>query len=379
MKIGIDIRNIGKQRTGSEVVVLELTKNILELDKENKYLLFTDTKDEQILKNIKEKLNLSGKENAEIISLEAKNKFIWAGWVMPRYLHQNKLDIYHTEYILPFFIPKSIKVVVHIHDVSFKVYRQMILKRDLFFLDLLIPRSINRSDKIIAVSQFTKDEIIKYYKVNPDKIEVVCNSINISNNVVTDEMKKSVRDKYGLPEKFILYIGTLQPRKNVPTLIEAYAKIKDKFPEFKLVMAGDKNAHNFDKKIDEVITKNKLDEKDIFFTGFIEVNDKTVIYKMAQVFVYPSFYEGFGIPVLEAMSQGVPVVISDIGPHREVAGEAGIYFPPTDIDILVNKLYNIFINQEEKQRLIDLGFSRVNLFSWKKSAQNMLDIFNSFK
>jgi len=379
MKIGIDIRNIGKQRTGSEVVVLELTKNILELDKENEYFLFTDTKDEVVLKNIQEKLNLSDKKNVQVISLEAKNKFIWALWVMPRYMHKNKLDIFHTEYILPFFIPKSIKVVTHIHDVSFKVYRQMIMKKDLFFLDLLIPMSMRRSDKIIAVSQFTKDEIIKYYKINSDKIEVVFNSINISNIDLTQELKTVIRKKYNLPEKFIFYIGTLQPRKNVATLIEAYAKIRNKIPEFKLVIAGDKKAHNFDKKINASLERNSLGEDDVVFTGFIEVKDKTAIYKMAQVFVYPSFYEGFGIPILEAMSQGVPVLISDIGPHREVAQEAGVYFPPEDIDILADKLYNICVDKNENSRLTELGLARVGLFSWKESAQKMLNIFNSFK
>lgn len=100
---------------------------------------------------------------------------------------------------------------------------------------------------------------------------------------------------------------------------------------------------------------------------------------MAQVFVYPSFYEGFGIPVLEAMSQGVPVLISDIGPHREVAGDAGIYFPPRDIDILANKLYNICVDKEKRSELTRLAVARVNFFSWKKSAQEMLNIFNSFK
>lgn len=378
MKIGIDIRNIGKQRTGSEVVVLELTKNILELDRENEYLLFTDTTDETVLNNIKEKLNLADKKNAQIISLKAGNKFVWAAWTMPRYMHKNKLDVFHTEYILPFFIPKSIKVVVHIHDVSFKVYRQMILKKDLFFLDLLIPRSIKRADKIIAVSQFTKDEILKYYKVDEKKIAVVFNSINVIEEDVTEELKNAVRVKYKLPENFILYIGTLQPRKNVPALIEAYAKIKNKI-DIKLVISGNKGAHNFDEKIEKAIARNNLTNKDIIFTGFIEIQDKTILYKMAQVFVYPSFYEGFGIPVLEAMSQGVPVLISDIGPHREVAGDAGIYFPPRDIDILANKLYNICVDKEKRSELTRLAVARVNFFSWKKSAQEMLNIFNSFK
>jgi len=377
MKIAIDIRNIGKQRTGSEVVVTELTKNILELDKENEYLLLTNTDDELVLKNINEKLNLGDKKNAQVISLEAKNKFVWAAWTMPVFFRKNKIDVFHSEYILPFFIPKRIKVVTHIHDVSFKVYRQMILKKDLFFLDLFIPRSVRRSDKIIAVSQFTKDEILKYYKVDADKIEVVFNSTNLIEREITEEMEKTIREKYNLPEKFILYIGTLQPRKNIPFLIEAYAKIKNKIPEIKLVLAGNKNGHNFDKKINEVLLKNDLN-KDIIFAGFIDTIDKVVVYKMATVYVFPSFYEGFGIPILEAMSQGVPVLASDIPPHREVGVNEDIYFNPNSIDNLSDMLYNICIDKERRERLIKLGLVKSNFFSWKESAQKMLNLFNSF-
>jgi len=377
MKIAIDIRNIGKQRTGSEVVVLELTKNILELDKENEYLLLTDTNDKGILKNIKRDLNLRDKKNARVISLEAKNKFVWAAWTMPLFFIKNKVDIFHTEYILPFFIPRKVKVVTHIHDVSFKAYRQMILKKDLFFLDLLIPRSIRRSDKIIAVSQFTKDEILKYYKVEADKIEVVFNSTNLIERKSTEELKKTIRSKYNLPDEFILYIGTLQPRKNIPLLIEAYAKIKNKIPQVKLVLAGDKKAHNFDKKIEEVLKKNDL-SKDVFFPGFVDTIDKAIVYRMAKVYVFPSVYEGFGIPVLEAMSQGVPVLVSDIPPHREVGIKEDIYFDPNSIDNLSDMLYNICVDREKREKLIELGLIKSKYFSWKESAQKMLNLFNSF-
>ncbi|MFA6184413.1 MAG: glycosyltransferase family 1 protein [Parcubacteria group bacterium] len=377
MKIAIDIRNIGKQRTGSETVVLELTKGLLELDKKNKYLLLTDTDDQTVLENIRRDLNLSDKKNVKVISLEAKNKFIWAAWTMPIFFRKNKVNIFHTEYILPFFIPREVKVVTHIHDVSFKVYRKMILKRDLFFLDLLIPRSIRRSDKIIAVSQFTKDEILKYYKVNSDKIVVVLNSINLIEKEDTREFRDYIRQKYKLPEKYILYLGTLQPRKNVPVLMGAYARIKDKIPEIKLVLAGNKNAHNFDKKIDAVLKKDEL-EKDILFAGFIDTIDKAIVYKMAEVFVFASFYEGFGIPILEAMSQGVPVLASDIPPHREIGIEANVYFKPSDIDKLSNMLYNICVDKKNREELIKLGLARSSDFSWKKSAQEMLNVFNSF-
>ncbi|MFZ2154423.1 MAG: glycosyltransferase family 1 protein [Candidatus Moraniibacteriota bacterium] len=378
MKIAIDIRNIGKQRTGSEVVVLELTKNILELDQENEYLLLTDTDNERVLANIRKDLNLADKKNAQVVSIKASNKFIWAAWAMPRYFRKNKIDVFHNEYIVPFFVPKGVWVVTHIHDVSFKAYPQMILKRDLFFLDLLIPRSIRRSDKIIAVSQFTKEEIIKYYKVAADKIEVVFNSTNFTEEDLTEDFKKAVQTKYALPEEYILYIGTLQPRKNIPLLIEAYARIKNKIPNVKLVLAGNRNAHNFDKKIDEVLSKNNLKDE-VIFSGFIDTVDKKAVYKMAKVYVFPSFYEGFGIPILEAMSQGTAVLASDIAPHREVGIAADIYFNPNSIDNLSDMLYNICVDKEKRESLIELGLSKSKQFSWQKSAQKMLNIFNSFK
>lgn len=376
MRIAIDIRNIGKQRTGSEVVVLELTKNILELDKKNEYLLLTDTADEVVLKNIKHDLNLGDKKNARIVSLEAKNKFVWVGWTMPRFFRNNKVDIFHTEYILPFFIPKDVKVVTHIHDVSFKVYRSMILKKDLFFLDMLIPRSIRRSDKIIAVSQFTKDEILRFYPEAKDKVEVVFNSINLIEQELTETLKKTIGEKYGLPEKFILYVGTLQPRKNVPVLVEAYAKIKNEIPGMKLVLAGSRRAHNFDGKIQTVLTENGLEE-DVFFPGFIDAKDKSIVYKMARVFVFPSFYEGFGIPILEAMSVGTPVIASNIAPHKEVAGNAVLSFDPDSAKELAKECEALIKDDVLHNVLAAKGKEQAQKFSWKASAGRMLEIFES--
>jgi len=377
MIIAIDIRNIGKQRTGSETVVLELTKNILELDKKNEYLLLTDTDNAEVMNNIKQALNLGDKKNAQIVSLKANNKFIWAAWTMSIFFRKNKIDIFHTEYILPFFIPKGVKVVTHIHDVSFKVYRRMILKKDLFFLDLLIPRSLRRSDKIIAVSQFTKDEILRFYPEAKDKVEVVFNSINLLEQVTTEELKRAIQKKYQLPEKFILYIGTLQPRKNIPILVEAYAKIKNEIQGVKLVLAGNKNAHNFDEKIEAALMKNGLNGDDVRFSGFIDTKDKAIVYEMAQIFVFPSLYEGFGIPILEAMSVGTPVVASDIAPHREVAEDAVLFFNPDSVEELAKKCETLINDDVLHKALAAKGKEQAQKFSWKTSAGRMVEIFES--
>lgn len=375
MKIGIDIRNIGKQRTGDEVVFFNLVKNLGELDNSNEYFLFTDLA-ENVLPNISQKLGILGKPNFKIISLKSPNKFCWNMRVLPWYLRKNPVDVYHTQYITPFFVSRKIKVITHIHDVSFFVYPELIKKSDLFFLKLLMPRSIKRADKIVAISDFTKNEIVKYYKINPEKIEVVYNAVSddfLENDYSGNELFQ-IRKKYNLPEKYFLYIGTLQPRKNIPILLEAFAKIKEKISDTKLVLAGNKNAHNFDVEIDRMIEKLQLEES-IVFPGFIEEKDKAAIFFLAKAFVFPSLYEGFGIPILEAMSKKIPVLASKIPVHLEVAENGAFYFSKENVDEISEKLYTILEDKNLREKLIDLGKKRADFFSWKKSAKKMLSVY----
>jgi glycosyltransferase involved in cell wall biosynthesis len=414
MRIGIDVRNIGKKRTGDEVVFFNYVKNLALIDSENEYLLFTDIADEDALGEIKKDLGIENKNNFKIISLSLSlrakrsnledlgkglprryaprndrlfgNKFIWNLWTLPRYLKKNPIDVYHTQYILPFFVPKSIKLITTIHDISFNFYPQFIKWTDLFFLKLLIPWSLKRADKIVAVSEFTKNEIIKYYEIAPEKIEVAYNAVGENFSVLDSSVSSAsaeftrndnlgiIRKKYSLPGKFILYLGTMQPRKNLPILIEAYANLKEKLSGTKLVLAGKRNTHNEDDRIIMSIKKFNL-EKDVVFTGYIDEKDKPAVFKAAQLFVFPSLYEGFGIPIIEAMSQGTPTLVSDIPVHKEVAQIAAIYFDPQSLADLKEKLYNAIIQENLRKKIIDLGKERVQFFSWEKTAQNLLKIY----
>ena len=385
MKIGIDIRNIGKQRTGDEVVFFNLVRSLRNTklyETTNKlgfsFYLFTDITNKNRLKEIKRRFGIIDGDNFEIISLKAKNKFFWNFLTLPSYLRKNPVDIYHTQYITPFFISKKIKIVNHIHDISFKIYSKFIKKSDLFFLNILIPMAMRRADKIIAVSEFTKNEIIKHYNTDPKKIDVVYNSTDLIKEKKDIDVGR-IRKKYNLPEKFILYVGTLQPRKNIPILIEAYVAIKKRLPEIELVIAGDRKAHNFDKKIDEAILKFGLSEKDIIFSGFLDKEDKLTVYSLAHVLVAPSLYEGFGITSLEAMTGSIPVLVSNIPPHREVSENAALYFDPENLDEFKKKLYNICVDVNLRNQLVGLESARVNFFSWEKSAKKLLEIYKSLK
>lgn len=376
MRIGIDIRNIGKQRTGDEVVFFNLVKNLAKIDGRNKYFLFTDTDDNAVLRYITTNLGIENRNNFKIVSLRSLNKFIWNLCVLPDYLKKNPVDVFHTQYITPFFVPRNIKIITHIHDISFFAHPEFIKKSDLFFLKALIPVSLKRANKIIAVSQFTKDEIVKHYKIDPEKIEVVYNAVNedflrsdYSGNELFD-----IRKKYNLPEEYALYIGTLQPRKNIPMLVESFSKIKEKFPKIKLVLVGNRKAHNFDTRIDETIEKLKISDE-VVFSGFVDEKEKGALFQLAKVFVFPSLYEGFGIPILEAMSQKLPVLVSDIPVHREIAGDGALYFNPGNIDEMQEKLYNILADENLRENLVNLGLKRLDFFSWKKSAEKIFEIY----
>ncbi len=166
----------------------------------------------------------------------------------------------------------------------------------------------------------------------------------------------------------------MQPRKNLPFLIEGFSRIKEKLGDIKLVIAGKKTGYNFDKKIDDVIVKLGL-QNDVYFPGYISEEDKPTIFKLSQVFVFPSLYEGFGIPILEAMNQGIAVLAADIPSLREVGEESAIYFNPGDIDGFSKALYNLIRDPQVRQNIISEGLQRVRFFSWEKSAHELLTAY----
>jgi glycosyltransferase involved in cell wall biosynthesis len=380
MLTGIDIRLIGKKQTGSEAVFLNLTKNLALLDSENEYKLFTDIVDKQKLVEIKKDLGILNKSNFRIVSLKTKNKFFWNFWTLPKYLLKNPVDVYLTQYITPWFVSRKIKIITIIHDISFEFYPQFIKKSDLFFLKKLIPCTLKRADKILGVSRFTQDEIVKHYEIDPKKVDWFYNAVSedFKAQNISEKKIEEVREKYKLPQKYILYIGTLQPRKNIPALVEAYALLKlelaTKTNPIKLVVAGGKG-HNYDGLIDNVIKKTNLAD-DVFLPGYIDEEDKAAIMKGADIFVYPSFYEGFGMPIIEAMSLGVPIVVSDIAPHKEIAGEAVLFFNPRIPGELTQKLREIISSEIVRDNLVRKGEVQLQKFSWEKSAKKMIEIFS---
>ncbi len=378
MKIGIDIRNIGKKRTGDEAVFFNLVKSLAGIDRKNEYRLFTDITDASILHDaVSAPLKIAGKSNFKIVPLETSSRFAWNFWTLPRYLRKKPVDVYLTQYITPWFVPQKIKMAAIVHDVSFKAYPQKIKFFDLFFLNLLLPHSFRRAGKIIGVSQFTADEIKKYYAVDPAKISWIHNAVDPefierSSQSSPADLEK-IRSEYNLPEKFILYIGTLQPRKNLPALIEAFVRLPAKIRgDHKLVLAGGKGS-NYDLRIDSFIKNLKLEDQ-VILPGYITEKDKAAVFRLASIFCFPSLYEGFGIPILEAFAAGVPVAASNIPPHVEICADAALLFDPQKSSAISESLTRLLVNESLQKSLTEKGGAQVRNFSWEKTAAKILEL-----
>lgn len=381
MNIGIDIRNIGRRRTGDEVVFLNLVRELLKIDRKNEYLLFIDERTDGDLRELARRLGMADHLSARFVCLPARNKFDWNAWWLPRYLRTHVVDVYHTQYIVPLFVPKRTKVVTHIHDVSFRAYPQYISLFDRWLLKGLIPQSLRRADRVIAPSEFTKQEIIKYYAVPEKKITVIYNAVApefFRGEEWSEESDRehidATREKYHLPKRFFLYVGTLQPRKNIPMLLEAFDRFRKRNIEgsdIKLVLVGNRQGHHFDSDIDDTVARLGR-ASDVLFPGFIDQEDLPILMGLAMVFVFPSYYEGFGIPILEAMSRGVPVVASDIPALREAGGDAALFVAPDEGDRFVEVLQEACFSESVREKLREKGLVRARDFSWEKSARDLL-------
>lgn len=372
-KVAIDIRLIGKQRTGDETVFFELTRELIQNHPEHQYVLVTD-KEESELPTLRKRLGLDQRAaETELISFGPRNRFWWNAFTLPLFFWKRKdIQVFHTQYILPFWVPGRVKVVAHIHDLSFVRYPQYIGWKDRLFLRALIPHTVRRA-YLAVPSEFTKQEIGAVYGVPEEKIQVVPNAVSSDFQAIAKEATttqiSNIKEKYQLPLEYLLYVGTLQPRKNIPYALEVFAALQKNFPEaknMKFVVVGNRNAHHFDTLIDHAIEHLALTES-VVSPGYIEQRDLPLVYRGAKTFIFPSLYEGFGIPIIEAEVAGLPVAASDIPPHREIGGENVHYFPLGEVAKAAEILYSTTI--------IEHADSQNSRYSWRRSASLLADFY----
>lgn len=314
-------------------------------------------------------------------------------WTQTRFAWQLLLDrpdvLWMPVHNVPIVRRRELKIVVTIHDLAFKIFPQYFPARDLVKLNRLSNLAIKNADRIIAVSEATKKDILKFYpQISPEKITVVYHGFDTQlfsqtaarsdSERVLSKFKISTPDQSSGGEdspKFILYVGAIQPRKNLGVLIEAFEKIKAKNPALKLVFAG-APAWQFESTLEKIASS--LFRDDIIVTGTVSFDDLPALYQNSQAFVFPSLYEGFGIPVLEAMASGVPVILANNSSLPEVAGEAALYFDTQNVDDLAGCLELILADGELRAAMIEKGKQRAANFSWEKCARQTLDIISKW-
>lgn len=304
---------------------------------------------------------------------------MWTQWRLPLdlYLHKPRPDVFFTPtHYAPRFSP--VPTVISIMDLAYVYFPELFKQRDLYKLENWTRYSALNARKIIAISKSTKDDIIKEYNVEPEKIDVVYPGIKQKNMKSPHGNKRiPLFDKYRISQNFILFVGTLQPRKNIVSLIEAFKKavsIKGQVLSIKdldLVIIGKKGwmYEEILKRPGELAIEDRVK-----FLDFVPDEDLGFFYENAICYVLPSLYEGFGLPVLEAMSYGCPVITSNISSLPEAGGDAALYADPKNPGDIADKIVSLINDNNLRKELIQKGYKQVNKFSWEKSARETLRV-----
>lgn len=368
MKIAIDASRAINEKAGVGRYSLELIKKLIELDKENEYLLLfsyvkKNAHKETIIRSLK-KSNVQTKVFRLPGNLKEK---VW-GWQLPWFRYfLDGADLFYAPSFFEINMGLKIPQVVTIYDLTtflFPEHRnEAVSKR----LNLRIKQACQKAAKIIAISQSTKKDLEKYLEIPSSKIKVIYPGRN--------KLPKPVKN---LPlslksQSYILTVGTIEPRKNLAGLFKAYAilppPLQEKYPLVVVGAVGWNTGETFD-----VLDRLKIKDK-VKFLGFVSDAVLAKLYREAAVFIYPSFYEGFGFPVLEALSFGRPVVTTDISSLPEVAGRAAVFVDPKDPNSISSGLQKVLEHKEEAGRLQGLAKAQAQKFSWEKAAKETLKVF----
>lgn len=366
MKIGIDAKwYFGGPPSGVRVIQ-NLVHSLLEYDRENEYYIFMDKHYDS--KTLGFKLN----ERVKIIYLWAGNNLISNIFLLP--FKANKLDLdvmLYQNFVSPFHKGKKI---AYIFDVLFESFPQFFTKRERIYF-FLIKYLASFSNGIITLSESEKKRLVAFGYAPEERVHAI--HIGVDNSFKTlnkhgDYRVEQVKRKYNLPENFLLYVGRVNTRKNIENLLRAMALIDNK--TIPLVIAGKEDWKQFDYKtlIEESGIKNR-----VLFTGWTEDDDLPIIYSLAKIFCFPSYAEGFGLPPLEAMASGVPVITSNTTSLPEVCGNACLYFSPNDPTQLASAIDKLLRDKKFAQGKILEGLNHAKLFSWQRCAQGFQIMFTS--
>lgn len=370
------------RKTGVEEYTLNLLLSLLEIDKKNSYVLFLNSwKTPRFDFSVFEKY-----PHVQVKRLKIPNKLLNLSFWYLGFPKIDRLvggaDVVFSPNIIFGATSKKSKLIVTIHDLSFERYPQHFSwKRRFWHIFINSKKICQRADRIMAVSESTKNDIVRLYGVSESKIWIVPSAVLEKFKIIdrNNEQLVKTKEKYNLPYKFILYLGTIEPRKNITGLVRAYDQLQknaqdennEELGKYKLIIAGESGW--LSEKIFREIEKARFRDK-IQIINFVEDQGKEYVYNLSSLFVYPSFFEGFGFPPLEAMRCGIPVIASNNSSLPEVVGKGGILIDPDKPDEIYRAIKNVLTDKELRDVLVKRGLEKAEEFDWKKTAQKFLKI-----
>ena len=363
MRIGIDGHMIGDHSGGNESYYTNILQSMKIEAKDEVYLF------------VRKGIDISPYEHKfNIVYFNSSSAFFRVFFELDYLCKKLRIEVLHTQYFIPFF--RSCKVVCTIHDICFEHYKNIFTKREYYRQKILIPYAARKSEFVFTVSEHAKSDIVNCYHLNPANVIVTYNAVSERFRILEDKEldEEALRDKYLIGETpFLLTVGNLQPRKNLPRLIQAFNawKNESEMPA-KLVIVG-KKAWMYS----EILQAAGATSGDVILTDYVTDEDLVRLYNAATAFIYPSFFEGFGIPPLEAMSCGTPVAVANATSLPEVVGDAGLYFDPFSITDIKKAIEKIMTDDILRAELSEKGLERRSCFSWNNSAEKILEAYHN--
>jgi glycosyltransferase involved in cell wall biosynthesis len=371
MHIGIDAHAIGARQGGNETYIANLIKSLAEIDGDNLYTIYLANAGAaaQWRENFTTRYR-----NFSVRLLPPPTPLVRVPVYLTYELFRRPVDVLHVQYTAPPFC--RVPVIVTIHDLAFERMPETFTRRGSFQLKLTVRRTAKKAARVATVSEYSRQDLLDIYKLPPEKVVVTYNGVEPSftpRPSVPNEVEE-VRRRFGISRDFLLAVGSLQPRKNLVRLIRAYARLRSELENFRpqLVIVGRK-LWLASEIFDEVKRQRWAD--DVILTGYVADEDLPALYRAARAFVYPSLFEGFGLPPLEAMACGTPVVTSDISSLPEIAGDAALLIDPNDERALANALIEIMNNDRLRAELREKGIAQARKFTWREAAEKTLRLY----
>jgi len=365
LRIGIDGDTLGRKRTGDESYLASLIRALAKVDGRNAYSVFV-----RDAARVAPQFEASPRwrfRNVRPASIWLRHPI-----GLPLALRRTPLDLLHTQYFAPPLCPCPL--VVTVHDISFAVRPEYFTRKDQWLLKALVPAALRRAERIITDTQYTLRDLVRVYGVDPARVAVIPLAADPRYRPLDRQACRArVVQRHGVDARFILYVGTLQPRKNVDTLVRAYARFRREtgLPH-RLLIVG-KAKYKYD-SVFEAIRASGF-ESDIVLAGFVPDEELPIYYNAADVFVFPSLYEGFGLPVLEAMACGTPVISSSASCLPEVVADGGVLADPQAPEPFAAALARVLGSERLADELGERGRRRAAEFGWERTARETLEVY----